>query len=78
MAANNNTFNLRSILDKEKMNGNNFLDWQRNLQIVLMHEEKEYVLEEELLEEARPEVTQAALNRWIQANKDVKCVMLAS
>ncbi|XP_056695011.1 uncharacterized protein [Spinacia oleracea] len=39
---------------------------------------KEYVLEEELPEEAGPEVTQAALNRWIQANKDVKCVMLAS
>ncbi|XP_056684647.1 uncharacterized protein [Spinacia oleracea] len=79
MAANNsNSFNLRSILDKEKLNGNNILDWKRNFQIVLMNEEKEYVLEEELLEAAEPEVTQSALNRWIQANRDVKCVMLAS
>ena len=48
---NNNSFNIRSILEKEKLNGKNFLDWQRNLQIVLMQEEKEYVLEE-----AMPEV----------------------
>ena len=47
--ANNNSFNIRSILEKEKLNGKNFLDWQRNLQIVLMQEEKEYVLELSLI-----------------------------
>ncbi|VFR00746.1 unnamed protein product, partial [Cuscuta campestris] len=45
--ANNNTNNLalRSILDKDKLNGTNFVDWQRNLCIVLRMDEKEYVLE---------------------------------
>ena len=76
--ANNNSFNIRSILEKEKLNGKNFLDWQRNLQIVLMQEGKEYVLEEAMPEAAGDGVTQAALNRWINANKDVKCLMLAT
>ena len=30
------TFNLRSILEKEKLNGTNFIDWFRNLRIVLV------------------------------------------
>ncbi|VFQ95804.1 unnamed protein product, partial [Cuscuta campestris] len=47
MANNNNTNNLalRSILDKDKLNGTNFVDWQHNLSIVLRMDEKEYVLE---------------------------------
>ena len=46
MAANNNySFNLRSVLEKEKLNGANFIDWYRNLRIVLRNEKKEYVLE---------------------------------
>jgi hypothetical protein len=28
-------FNLRSLLEKEKLNGANFIDWYRNLRIVL-------------------------------------------
>ena len=46
----NNQFSLRSILDKEKLSGTNFLDWQRNLRIVLMQEQKEYVIDEEMPE----------------------------
>uniref|UniRef100_A0A0A9FTU0 Uncharacterized protein n=1 Tax=Arundo donax TaxID=35708 RepID=A0A0A9FTU0_ARUDO len=30
-----NTFNLRFILEKEKLNRTNFIDWYRNLRIVL-------------------------------------------
>uniref|UniRef100_A0A0A9HJH4 Uncharacterized protein n=1 Tax=Arundo donax TaxID=35708 RepID=A0A0A9HJH4_ARUDO len=30
-----NTFNLRSIREKEKLNATNFIDWYRNLRIVL-------------------------------------------
>ena len=59
--ANNNSFNIRSILEKEKLNGKNFLGWQRNLKIVLMQEGKEYVLEEAMPEGAGEGVTQAAL-----------------
>ncbi|XP_056690534.1 uncharacterized protein [Spinacia oleracea] len=76
--ANNNSFNIRAILEKEKLSGKNFLDCQRNLQIVLIQEEKEYVLEEPMPEAAGEGVTQAALNRWIDAKKDVKCLMLAT
>ncbi|KAK8663303.1 hypothetical protein V6N13_083126 [Hibiscus sabdariffa] len=36
----------RSPLEKEKLNGINFLDWFRNLRIVLKQERKEYVIEE--------------------------------
>ena len=60
------------ILEKEKLNGKNFLDWQRNLQIVLMQEEKEYVLDEAMPEAPGDGITQAALNRWIDANKETR------
>ena len=51
MATNNSTTNnlsLRSILEKDKLAGPNFMDWERNLRIVLRHERKWYVLEEPL------------------------------
>ena len=41
----NNTISLRSLLEKEKLNGTNFLDWFRNLRIVLKQERKEFVIE---------------------------------
>ena len=37
--------NLRSIIEKNKLNGNNFLDWERNLRIVLRSEGRENVLD---------------------------------
>ncbi|KAJ9551914.1 hypothetical protein OSB04_015959 [Centaurea solstitialis] len=45
---NTNNLSLRSILEKDKLTGSNFLNWERNLQIVLRHERKWYVLEEPL------------------------------
>ena len=45
-ASNNFAFNLRSVLEKEKLNGTNFIDWYRNLRIVLRQEKKDYVLEQ--------------------------------
>ena len=41
----NSRFNLCSILEKEKLSGTNFIDWYRNLRIILKQEKKEYVLE---------------------------------
>jgi hypothetical protein len=32
------------LLEKEKLNGANFMDWYRNLRIVLRQEKTEYVL----------------------------------
>jgi hypothetical protein len=45
-ASNNSVFNLRSVLDKVKLNETNFIDWYCNLRIVLRQEKIEYVLEE--------------------------------
>ncbi|KAK8708392.1 hypothetical protein V6N13_059434 [Hibiscus sabdariffa] len=42
----NNTISLRSLLEKEKLNGINFVDWFHNLRIVLKQERKGYVIEE--------------------------------
>nr|CAD40526.2 OSJNBa0023J03.14 [Oryza sativa Japonica Group]CAE02400.1 OSJNBa0024J22.4 [Oryza sativa Japonica Group]CAH66059.1 OSIGBa0125J07.8 [Oryza sativa]CAH66155.1 OSIGBa0113B06.1 [Oryza sativa] len=40
------SFNLRSILEKEKLIVTNFMDWYHNLRIVLRQEHKEFVLTE--------------------------------
>ncbi|VFQ73933.1 unnamed protein product [Cuscuta campestris] len=47
MANNNNPFNLRYVLEKEKLSGTNFLDWEMNLKIVRECEKKLYVLTSE-------------------------------
>ena len=66
---------------KKKLNGNNFLDWSRNLRIVLKHEQKLDVLtilipnEPALNASAKDwEAYEAALGRSL----DVTCLMLAS
>ena len=47
MASNTaSNLSLRSILEKDKLNGTNFLDWYRNLRIVLKQERKEHVLDQ--------------------------------
>ena len=43
MAPSNQPFTLRSILEKDKLNGTNYADWMRNLRIVLRVEKKEAV-----------------------------------
>ena len=39
------SFGIRSILENDKLNGLNFIDWSRNLRIVLRHEHKLEVLD---------------------------------
>nr|GEV88889.1 hypothetical protein [Tanacetum cinerariifolium] len=62
MTANQTTNNnsIRSILDKEKLNGSNFLDWYHNLRIVLRNEQKLPHLEE-VLPEAPPAIATAVV-----------------
>ena len=71
---------IRSILEKEKLNHSNFLDWYRNLRIVLKQEKKEYVLEKPVPEE--PQTTpKAAHDIWVKHSDDsidVTCLMLAT
>ncbi|GKB25100.1 mutator type transposase, partial [Tanacetum coccineum] len=66
MAATQTTNNnsIRSILEKEKLNGSNFLDWYRNLRIVLPF----YLYEKAIigtLEFSNPNQTQSILTREI-------------
>ena len=60
MAANNppnvnipptTNLSLRAILDRDRLNYNNFMDWFRNLRIVLKQEKKSYVLEDPIPDE---------------------------
>jgi hypothetical protein len=43
-ASSTSAFNSRSLLENEKLNGANFMDWYRNLRIVLKQEKTKSVL----------------------------------
>ncbi|KAL6565027.1 hypothetical protein OROMI_016477 [Orobanche minor] len=76
-----NTNSLRSILDKEKLSGTNYLDWSRNLRIVLKAEKKQYILENPILDEPESTATIAqkdAYNKHVNDSLDVTCLMLAT
>ncbi|KAJ9538526.1 hypothetical protein OSB04_031259 [Centaurea solstitialis] len=76
-----NNLSLRSILEKDKLTGSNFLDWERNLMIVLRHERKWYVLEEPLGEAPPANAPTAARNAHKKHSDDlldVACLMLAT
>ena len=82
MATNNtHTLSLRSVLEKDKLNGTNFLNWYRNLRIVLVQERKLYVLEEPIPEEPLPTAPRAqrdAYSKHQNDSLDVTCLMLAT
>ncbi|XP_074302883.1 uncharacterized protein LOC141637218 [Silene latifolia] len=81
MSHTTNSFSLRSLLEKEKLNGSNFLEWYRNLRIVLKQEKKVYVLEKELPKKPDSNVHTTARNAWKEhsdANIDVCCLILAT
>nr|ABA97705.1 retrotransposon protein, putative, Ty1-copia subclass [Oryza sativa Japonica Group] len=75
------SFNLRSILEKEKLNGINFMDWYRNLRIVLRQEHKEFVLTEPFPANL-PNNVPAAQHREHEKRcndyLDISCLMLAT
>src|SRR4051812_38779028 len=74
-------FALKSILDKDKLNGKNFTTWYRNLRIVLKHDKKENVLEEPFPEEPADNATAAAKNAYHKLkdeSTEISCLMLAS
>ncbi|WVZ57947.1 hypothetical protein U9M48_008275 [Paspalum notatum var. saurae] len=74
-------FNLRSILDKEKLSGTNFTNWYRNLRIVLKQEKKEYVLEQPYSDEPGNGASAAdrrAYEKHCNDSLDVSCLMLAT
>ena len=80
MAPSTPTFTLRSILEKDKLNGTNYTDWIRNLRIVLRAEKKEDVLDTPLPEDPGENATAAAKTAYkkaMDANLEVSCLMLA-
>ena len=80
-ASNNSAFNLRSVLEKEKLNGTNFIDWYRNLRIVFRQEKKEYVLEQPYPDDLPDNATAAdrrAYEKHCNDSLDVSCLMLAT
>ena len=83
MASNNtSTFTLRSVLEKEKLNGTNFLDWSQNLRIVLKQERKMYVLDNEITNEPpannAPRAERDAYSKHLNDFVDVTCLMLTT
>nr|GEY19617.1 hypothetical protein [Tanacetum cinerariifolium] len=83
MATNQTTNNnsIRPVLEKEKLNGSNFLDWYRNLRIILRNEQKLHHLEG-ALPEAPPatatDVVRNAYTRRVVKQQEVACLMLVS
>ncbi|KAK1424219.1 hypothetical protein QVD17_19540 [Tagetes erecta] len=77
---NNHSFALKSILEKEKLDNTNFIDWHRNLKIVLKFAKKLYILEAPVPDQ--PEAnTAAARKAWDKHNEDaveVACLMQAT
>ncbi len=83
--ANTSIFTLRSAIEKDsaKLTGPNFLDWYRNLRIILKQEKKEYVLEKPVPEKPKADTDgkisaaeQAVYDKHVNDDLDVTCLML--
>ena len=73
---------LISILTENKLNGDNFKEWKRNLLIVLSCEKHRFVLDEpcppRLGPQAQHGVGDPTYVRWRESNEIARCYMLAS
>ena len=60
------TLNFDAFLEKAKMkdDGSNFVDWARNLRLILMPAQKQYVLDAALGDAPPDTLTQDGLNAW--------------
>ena len=75
------TLSLQLVLENNKLNGTNFLDWHCNLRIVLKHERKAYVLDAPVPAEpdaSATRVVKAAYDKHVNDVIDVGCLMLAT
>ena len=81
MANSASNLSLRSVLEKDKLTGTNFLDWYRNLRIVLKQERKLYVLEGAVPpppETNAPKAERDAYKKHQDDALDISCLMLAT
>ena len=73
--------NLRSILESNKLIGSNYIDWLRNVKIVLRSEKLTHVITEPVPPEPADNATQAQQNayrKYIDEMNIVCSIMLAS
>ena len=73
---------LRSLLEKERLraDGTNFIDWDRNLRIILKHERREYVLDNPIPEDEPDKAKQdevEAYQKHLDNEHEVNTLMLA-
>ena len=74
-------FCLKGLLEKDKLNGLNFIDWLRNLRIVLRMAGKIGAIEEPLPAEPQPRATQVVRDEFEKRRSDsneIACLMLAT
>ncbi|KAL0288574.1 UNVERIFIED_CONTAM: hypothetical protein Sradi_7094900 [Sesamum radiatum] len=72
---------LTLIIDTNKFNDANDIDWLRNLRIVLDFEYQDYVLEKELptvLPEGSSLEERLTFDKWLEGNRKVRSIILAS
>ena len=75
------SLSLRSILDTNKLTGTNYVDWLRNLKIVLSQEKLSYILDTLDIEPVGEDATEeekATYRMWQNDSLTVKCIILAS
>ena len=73
--------NLRSILEANKLTGSNYIDWLRNVKIILRGEKLAYVIEIPVppIPAANTPAEEHAVHRKHSEDMDVACcIMLAS
>jgi hypothetical protein len=79
--SNTSTFNLRSLLEKQKLNGDNFIDWYHNLRIVLRQEKTNYILSEPYpkdLPTGSSPIDHRAYEKCCDDALNISCLMLAT
>ena len=72
---------LVTILSQHKLTGSNYVDWKRNLDIILTTEEHKYVLTQpcpSFPSLDAPSEEKQQYDRWQKSNEMVKCYILAS
>ncbi|KAL5561705.1 hypothetical protein UlMin_031452 [Ulmus minor] len=72
---------LSSILNQNKLTGDNFANWKRNLLIILSFEKYKYVLEKDcplVPKENTSSEESIAFDKWVNSNEITRCYMMAS